>query len=196
MLDINIMKWLPHETWDVESPLDSVELALRMKPRLEAHGKWWWQGDRSAFPLLRGSVNSNGFSACLECVSRHRPVELVGRFNPNDCGTTIRIRTMPLRLTLIFLVMWMLAVGLICVVVAVSAYREGQWDRLLIPGLMEAGGFLILCLELALYRYKAPQAKELLTLLLAEVHDDAARNAPLQPMNNTEPPPSPMRSDS
>lgn len=191
---MRIMNRLPHESWELGSPLDSVELALRLKPRLEEHGKWWWQGDWSKFPVLRGSVSFKGFTACFERASRHRPVEIVGRFHPNGDGTRIQIRMMPLRLTMLFLLMWMLALGFICIVMVYSAYGDGQWDRLFVPGLMEVGGFLILCTEVALYRYKAPEVKKLLAQLFAEVHDDAARNVPLQPMDNTKPPPWPAQS--
>lgn len=190
---MRIMNRLPHESWELESPLDAVELALRLKPRL-AHTwqlSWFWL--RPTEDVLLGDVTLRGFKAFIwgPFFSNQSPVELKGKFQPHDLGTTISIRIAPPPTLALFSASFIVVVAVVFTAMLVSAYQNGEWHLPLIPAFMGAVWAFHLWWFKLLYRQKAPVAKKLLEELLAEVLDDAARNVALQPLHNTQPPPLP-----
>lgn len=162
------MKWLPYDSWEVQSPLSVDELVRGMSGRIRAVK--WFAWARAHTPL-QGDVNSGGFrvsrvipyaNAGLPCIH--------GTFIPGDRGTTIRLRMMPHLVVIVFMAYWLGMLGLFGLVSVLALIGDGSWTLLLVFGGM--GAFALLLVYGAFWA-EAGKAKSLLSEVLLEVHREA-----------------------
>jgi len=158
------MKWLPNDSWEVQSPL-SVErlvqgIARRVGP-LKAI-TWPWGDDR---PIqFQGRVDERGFSVSrIQHFGNTFVPHLAATFVPNEEGTTIRIRMTVNPVAIPFMAAW-------CGGMAVLAFLTlwgGDW---MFAAVM---GSLGVCVPAATYAFlweEARRSRRRLSLMLKEIH--------------------------
>jgi hypothetical protein len=166
------MKWLPYESWEVQSPLSADGLVRGMTKRI---GPAKWFGWARAHTPLQGQVHAGGFLVSRVIAYRNSFLPCIhGTFIPSDRGTTIRIRMMPHIVVIVFMACWFGMLGLFGLVGLFVLIAEGNWILLLVCGGM--GAFALLLVYGGFWA-EAGKAKDLLSQVLLEVHSEAVNNS-------------------
>lgn len=182
------MKWLPYESWTIDSPLDVPTLVAGMRERIEPT-KWfrkWWGSDHTP---LQGTIHDRGFSASRVIHYRNSFLPMLyGKFLPASGGTMIRVRMMPHPLVIAFMAHWFGFLGIFGLVGLIVAIQDGTWGFLLPVGIM--GGFGLI-LTYGAFFAEAGKAKNLISQVLLDVHKEAAHKSVQSDEERPAPPPLP-----
>jgi hypothetical protein len=163
------MKWLPSDSWEVQSPL-SVERLVRGIARRVGPVKaitWPWGDDR---PMqFQGTVDERGFSVSrIQHFGNTFVPHLAATFVPNKEGTTIRIRMIVSVAAIPFMAAW-------CGGMALGTFITlwgGDWV------LAAVLGSLGVCVPAATYASlweEARRSRRRLSLMLKEIHREAGK---------------------
>lgn len=168
------MRWLPYDSWTLESPLKVHRLVARMQERIEPR-KWVrkpWSHDHTA---LQATIHEQGFSArrIIHYRNAFLPI-LYGKFTPTETGTSIRIRMMPHPLVIGFMACPFGFLAIVGLAGLAAALEDGNWS---FPAGVGVMGGLALLLVYGSFFAEADKAKLLISQVFIDVHKEAATRA-------------------
>jgi hypothetical protein len=165
------MRWLPCESWEIESPLSVPELVTEMTKRIEP-SKWFLLPQNRSHAPLHGSIHSGGFA--VSRVIRYRNsflVALYGTFVPHQNGTTIRVRTLVHPLVRVFMAVYFGNVGMFGLFALVLEHNRMGCFFLGISGIITIAGIGFVY---GIFWAEAGKSRRVLSTVLTDIHKEAA----------------------
>ncbi len=172
------MKWLPYETWEVQTPVDVTALAEGLRKRIAPlkvlRQIAFWRDDAT-----QGKVTSDGFVFYPAAIYRWYDSPVIsGRFTASPTGTTIRMKMTLHPIGIWFLVVLMAMIGFSGLLFLPVLVKACQWEFYAIFFAI-ALGMLVPAVGMTCYRYskEAPRAKRLISLYIAGIEREVAGRA-------------------
>ena len=182
------MKWLPYDSWVIDSPLDVPALVAAMRELIEPT-QWFRRPGRSDHTPLQGTINDQGFTSSRIIHYRNSFLPMLyGRFIPTPAGTSIRIRMTLHPLVMAFMAYWLGMTGLFALLGVVAGFTGQTWTMGIVAGCMFLFG---LGMTYAGFWAEAGKAKAILSEVLLDLHKEAANDSVQSDELRAAPPSSP-----
>lgn len=167
------MKWLPHDSWIITSPLNVNELIACMNKQIAPKKKFRWCSQKQT--PFHGTVYNKGFSVTrVICYPNLFLPYIQGRFITEKTGTTICINMTlhPLVIISIALLLCILALFILSGILVL--FQTKHWNS--IPEFFGIGLFIII-LAYVCYWIEAGKTKAILSQTFQKIHNESNKNS-------------------